>query len=244
MAFGRVNTGGGAGLNLKWVIAATPAGLPSTAQADTIGFITSITVRKVYPSNETITGLQEGDVVMKQFSPSNTRINVAKTGRFDLYLSGAYQYQNGSLVPIESYLYNGSVWNRIYILFYKNSTYLPIVGGFAAAGASTFTQESDNLKLYMNNTGGWVRGTSMIDLTDINTIWFYGGSSANVTAYLNVSKSTTDNTYGAQVTLPKLGNGWVAMDVSALTGTWYIRFGRGDVAISTTLRCYEWFGMQ
>lgn len=246
MATGIVNAGGGAKLNYSCVIAASYAALPSAPPENTIGLITTIPIGSggVIPTNEAITGMQEGDVILRQFAPSNTRINALKKGRLDLYLSGAYQMQSGTLNPIESYLFQDSVWKRIYILFYKNSQTLPIVGGFASAGASTFTQESDNLKLYMNNTGGWVRGTTMVELTDINTIWFYGGSSADVTAYFNVSKSTTDNTYGAQVVLPKLGNGWVAMDVSGLTGTWYIRFGRGDVAMSTTLRCYEWFGLQ
>lgn len=244
MPWGKINISGGARLNYTVVSAASVAALPSAPSENTVCLITSVSIGEVYPTNEALTGLQNGDVILRQFAPSNTRINALKKGRLDLYLSGAYQMQSSVLVPVESYLYQDSAWKRIYILFYKNSTYLPIVGGYARAGAATLTQESDNLKLSMANQGGFVYSVNQIDLTNINTIWFYGGSSANVIAYLNVSKSTTDNTYGAQVVLPKQGNAWVSLDVSALTGSYYLRFGRGDVALTTILRCYEWFGLQ
>ena len=236
--------GGGASLAFAWVNAATFGALPSSPPENTIGFISSIPVANTpYLSNEAISGLQEGDVVLKHGSYSNARINILKKGRVDLYPSGAYQYQSGILVPIEAYLYQDGAWKRIYVLFYENNTFPAVVGDFIVQGTGTLTKNADYMNYGLSNQSGHIRSVNMVDLTRINTIYFYGGGThATVAANMNVA-TTAAGASAASVNLPVASAwAWRTLATDGLSGDHYIRFGYGTSA-SLSIRCYIWFGL-
>lgn len=244
-------SGGGTQLAYSWVNAASYGALPGSPPAGTFGFITSITVGAVYPTNEDLTGLVEGDVVLRHGAHSNARINILKTGRLDLYPSGAYQYQSGLLVPIDSYLHDGSAWKRVYVLFYKNNTFPAIVGGNFAAhktssgGTLTLTKNADHMALAFSSARGWCTSVSPVDLTNMSSIGFFGsGSHLSVVTNFNIHTNYTDTSFTSSVSLPVNNqHNWVFMDVSARTGSFYLRFGITSTDASLTVRCYEWYGL-
>lgn len=240
---------GGAPLNLGWVNATSYANLPSGKPANTLGFITSITVPNVYFSNETLTGLTQGDVVVKQDIASTGRFNALYAGRLDIYPSGAYQYQSGILVAIDSYLYDGSAWKQNYVLFYENNTFPAIIGDFLAHKSSgtsaTLTKNAGNMTIALSAAQGWAYSQNVVNLTNLSKLWFYGsGSHLTTTTVVGLATTYSATANDAAANLPANSqDNWVSIDVSALNGNYYIRFGYFAATASLSVKCIKMFGV-
>lgn len=242
--------GEGSDLNLEWVTATSFANLPSGKPANTLGFITSIAIPNMPRfSNETESGLTQGDIVVKEDIASNAKFNILANGTLFIYPSGAYQYQSGILVPIDSYLYDGSAWKQIYVLFYENNTFPAIVGDFLAYKSSgtsaTLIKNALSAQISLSAAQGWAYSQNVVDLTNLSKIWFYGATShlTTLTAF-GVASTYTATSNAAQVGLPVNSQwNWVSLDVSALNGTYYLRFGKFDTTASLSVFCLKMFGV-
>ena len=135
-------------------------------------------------------------------------------------------------------IYNGRLW-----LYNRGA--ISLVGDFAAYGTgASITKNADHLLLTLSSATGWIYGTSPIDLTNIDILYFYG-STNHLTAAVNFAVHTnyTSTTNTGAVTIPNSGaDGLVALSVASLSGNYYVRFGRFGSAISATARCYEMYG--
>lgn len=240
---------GGDDLNFGWVNASAYANLPSGKPANTLGFITTITVPNVYFSNETLTGLTQGDVVVKQDIASNSRFNILNTGRLDMYPSGAYQYQSGILVAIDSYLFDGSAWKQNYVLFYENNTFPAIIGDFLAYKSSgtsaTLIKNALSAQISLSAAQGWAHSQNVVNLTNLSKLWFYGATSHLTTpTYFGVDATYSATSNARQIVLPVNSQwNWVYIDVSDLNGSYYLRFGKFDTTASLSVFCLKMFGV-
>jgi len=243
MPWGEFNLGG-TSLNYRVISAASYAALPSAPAENTIGLITSTAVKDVYVTNETVSGMVDGDVVIRHGSRSNTVLNILQSGRHDMYLSGAYQRQSGVLVSIESYLYTSGAWKRIYVLFYENNTFPAVVGDFVVQTAGSLTKAATYMDFQLSAQAGWARSQNLIDLTRINTLYFYGaGSHATVSPVVEASV-TAGGAAAAAASLPHANAyAWTALNVASLTGDHYIRFGYSATTVTFNTRCYVWYGL-
>lgn len=141
------------------------------------------------------------------------------------------------------FFHGGKIW------MYNHGT-ISLVGdwlAFKSTGTSVvLTKNADNLSLAINDAVGWAYGQNQIDLTDINTLYFYGASShGSALLYYGIVASNSGlNTNYTQVQIPLNGaSSLVSLDVSAVTGNYFIRFGRfGTTKTTTTVTCYEVYG--
>lgn len=244
-ASGRIirRSGGGTQLAYSWVNAASYGALPGSPPTDTIGFITSIPVVNVYPTNENPSGLGEGDVLLRQGNPSSVRINMLKTGRLDLYPSGAYQNQSGVLVPIDSYVYQAGAWKAIFASFYEPGSIPSAIADYLmhrfTGTSSTLTKGAGSITYAQTGTStrGWAYSRNKINITPLKTIRFYakvgtgGGTSGRVgvtpeygVISTSVYTSFNDATFAVRT-----------VDVSTLVGEYHIAFGIPETLLAQSV---------
>ena len=103
------------------------------------------------------------------------------------------------------------------------------------------------LTLTITDAVGWAYSKNEIDLTNIKTLYFYGSSSHDkALLYFGIVASDYKLTTNyAQVQIPLNGaSALVSLDVSAVTGNYFIRFGRfGETRTTTTVTCSEVYGV-
>ena len=103
------------------------------------------------------------------------------------------------------------------------------------------------LTLTIYDAVGWAYSKNEIDLTNIKTLYFYGSSSHDkALLYFGIVASDYALTTNyAQVQIPLNGaSALVSLDVSAVTGNYFIRFGRfGETRTTTTVTCSEVYGV-
>ena len=102
------------------------------------------------------------------------------------------------------------------------------------------------LTLTITNAVGWAYSKNEIDLTNIKTLYFYGSSShSDALLYFGISPDYALTTAYRQVQIPLNGaSALVSLDVSAVTGNYFIRFGRfGETRTTTTVTCSEVYGV-
>jgi len=103
------------------------------------------------------------------------------------------------------------------------------------------------LTLTIYDAVGWAYSKNEIDLTNIKTLYFYGSSShSDALLYFGIVASDYALTTNyAEVQIPLNGaSALVSLDVSAVTGNYFIRFGRfGETRTTTTVTCSEVYGV-
>lgn len=139
----------------------------------------------------------------------------------------------------------GKVW------LYKRGTIPTLVGDWlvrkSKGTGATLTKGASNLTLALNDAVGWAYGQNQIDLTSIDTLYFYGSCSNGTNEYFGIVASNYGlNVNYAQVQLPYNGaNALVSLDVSAVTGNYFIRFGRfGTTNATANVTCSDAYGVK
>ena len=160
-------------------------------------------------------------------------LNVLKKNTIQIFLASAYQYIGGAWVKKEFQVYSNGKWNSGRIVFHDSSADLTISGGYGmtamdGSNVSYIRVESDgSLRSYTRSGGDvWWFSNNAVDLTPYSTIsfTFFGRSTTGAYAHtcaLGIAKNR-GTSFASQVLTYESGTVTLTMDVSALTGKYYI----------------------
>lgn len=128
---------------------------------------------------------------------------------------------------------------------YRNNTFgLCSTFGYYKGGGTNVAIEknSDHMLLTITSAYGWAWSVEAIDLTAYKTLYFYGYHTGASTMRFDVrdvyTKTGSDGSYYANI--PAGSAGLVSFDVSALNGSYYVRFGNTiNAAATDSVYCYQ-----
>lgn len=234
---------GSAGVNFKIVGGTTQ---PTAAQENTIWVNTDTTISGWAFSASAPAEPVEGMVWLQTGTYSNVEFNALKKGDIRVYPLAAKQYVSGAWVEKSALSYqNGTwvAWLRREILYEPGNENIPVTGGWtytskgyssdaSTPGTPTITRGISSLTVQMPNaSGAIIHPANKIDLTEYSTIVFDGiitgatqyPSLCNLRVWSEFGKYSSDG-YSASVTIQKNVDGEVSLDVSELSGKFYIGF--------------------
>lgn len=138
-----------------------------------------------------------------------------------------------------------AVLSAIKYWIYRNNTFglCSTFNAYKSSGTNlTIAKNSDHMLVTVTSAVGWGYSNVTIDLTDYKTIYFYGYHTGASTMRFDVrdvyTKTGSDGSYYANI--PAGSAGLVSFDVSALNGSYYVRFGNTiNVAATDSVYCYQ-----
>lgn len=234
----------GAGVNFKVVGGVTQ---PTDPSENTIWVNTSVDISGwVFSASEPAEPV-EGLAWLETGAYSNVEFNALKKGDIRVYPLAAKQYVSGAWVEKSALSYqNGTwvAWLRREILYEPGNENIPVTGGWtytskgyasdaSAPGIPTITRGISSLTVQMPNvSGAIIHPANKIDLTEYSTIVF-DGIITGATGYASLCNlrvwsefgNYSSTGYSASVTIQKNVDGEVSLDVSELSGKFYIGFG-------------------
>ena len=234
----------GAGVNFKVVGGVTQ---PTDPSENTIWVNTSVDISGwVFSASEPAEPV-EGLAWLETGAYSNVEFNALKKGDIRVYPLAAKQYVSGAWVEKSALSYqNGTwvAWLRREILYEPGNENIPVTGGWtytskgyssdaSTPGTPTITRGISSLTVQMPNvSGAIIHPVNKIDLTEYSTVVF-DGIISGATAYASLCNLRVWSEFGnyssvgyyASVTIQKNVDGEVSLDVSELSGKFYIGFG-------------------
>lgn len=232
--FGRTNAGGG-GVSMNYkVVGGTSQ--PSNPDANTIWVksaneITSYRFSPVQPS-----GASEGMVWIKTGTSGSVILDIPKEATVRLYLTGCSQYISGAWVNVDAYIYQSSAWKQfgtaIIYLYNAGDKCTAVTGGWTSSGysyasrdvvAPVFGTSTMKVQCTQHTSAGQVAigGTAnKIDLTNVDKIVINITAVTNSAAFI-ISTSKAIPSSPTKTTAIS-ATGTVTVDVSSLTGSYYL----------------------
>lgn len=223
--------GGGAKINIKAY--AVVGNLPASDKEGAVAIITTTAIGTVYASNSTPSAPVSGDVWVLLGSDNLAEIDLGKNILVPARV--VYQYSGSVWIQLESYVYIGSVWVELTMFVYYYGTFYH-GGSFSRAsysgGNCYITLNAGNIQVHVNNDSdnyGRIDGytTSAIDLTDISAvkIKYMTPADARVANVMRLQVAAVrGSTPTAYVSLARSTNGTGTLDVSGLSGLYYIGY--------------------
>lgn len=231
------------GVNFKVVGGATQ---PATARENTIWVNTDTTISGWVFSATEPTEPAAGMVWLQTGTYSNVEFNALRKNGIQVYPLAAKQYIDSAWVEKTAYSYQGGSWVswlRREILYEPGNENNPVTGGWtytskgyssdaSIAGTPTITRGDTMLTAQMPNvSGAIIHPANKIDLTEYSTIVFDGiitgatayASLCNLRVWSEFGAYSSDG-YSASVTIQRNVDGEVSLDVSELSGKFYIGF--------------------
>lgn len=254
---GRTNAGGGGNvLNYKVVGGTTEPANPkkNTIWVGTEEKITSYVFSPTEPEAPV-----EGCVWVQIGLNGNAELNALKKNGIILYPTIAYQYNSGSWQRKTAQLWETDTWVDLEFSLYSHGNECAnITGGWSEKGTLTssypelaqFTKNVTSMRLAAEHkTFGWVVPEKMIDLTNYSTIRFNviscssathpnGGGTYDPKFFIKSVANFNPSYEGNVVNSSIVKTGFNRVDVSALTGLFYICFmclnyaGLGSVMVT------------
>ncbi|MEA5051771.1 MAG: hypothetical protein VB021_09935 [Oscillospiraceae bacterium] len=240
--------GGGAGLNFKLKAYATEAALLADSPADgTFGVVTATEISgyAFVAATSEITSPATGMVAITEGTASPASYNALKKNMLNVYPTACYQYSGSSWLAKTCYVRIAGAWASLRNWLYNNGVNNDaLIGGWTNQSKGTFTKNADNMFLYGANDAGAsiVHGTAL-DLTTASVLkvkfsntYTYSSSNCYCRMLVNstqISGQAAYSTGAAYVNIAdKTANtdAVASLNVSALTGTYYVHFG---IAAST-----------
>lgn len=264
MGYGFKHGGGGGsgGLNFKVVGGDSQ---PASASENTVWINTDAEITGwVFSPSEPETPA-EGMVWVQTGTASETSFNALKKNGIILCLTGAYQYIDGAFTPVEGALYDGEEWlsfsaAAVY-LYLAGDTCESVTGGYTAAALKntsttndtsvavpTVTYGDSSMVIQPGKTstagtyrGGIVRTSNKIDCSGYSTLTFEGTveglgvGTGKLCLWSEIGSYQQENL--AKYTELANGSDPITVDVSDLTGSYYIGFGLegSNVQITVTM---------
>lgn len=236
MAKGFKHGAGGPGLNFKVIGNPQPeTARENTVWVDTDHKITFWIFSAVRPETP-----QEGMVWFLTGKSSSAKFNTLRKNGVMVYPQSCEQYIDGQWVALSARVYLSGSWKSFSLYLYDNGDEcMDLTGGWNTKGNISSGIAKNQTNMYVNLTGepavaGYrIRYTSqMIDLTNISRLYINVGNLA-LGAYNNgffaVGKSIPNDhgsCHGYAAAVISIGNnGLLNLDVSQLTGEYYIWFG-------------------
>lgn len=127
---------------------------------------------------------------------------------------------------------------------YRNNVFgLCSTFGYYKGGGTNvaITKNSDHMLLTITSAYGWAYSLEQIDLTDYKTLYFYGYHTGASTMRFDVRANYISTTAASDFVNINGGGtpSLVSLDVSALNGSYYVRFGNTiDANATDTIYCY------
>lgn len=243
-----VSGGGGTALNFR-VVGGTEA--PANPAANCIWVNTDVDITGWVFSAEEPSPAEPGMVWIRIDTSSPVAFNALKKNGIMVYPMSAIQYVGGTWVSKPAKSYQGGWVDWILRLYNPGNEFEEVTGGFSKAyensvGTRTLTKNSDSLFLQTAGTssGGanfTVATENLIDLTSFSTLYariaftnskytrFYlaAGTSKNAGLSGDCAFYTSASTEGV-----------VELDISNLSGEYYVWVGLGGTQASNSGNCY------
>ena len=233
-----MNGGGGAALNFKVVGGTTK---PVSPSENTIWVNTSTTITDWVFSATQPTGAT-GRVWISTSTSSPAEFNALKKNAIQVYPISAKQYISGAWVEKTAQSYQNGAWvGWIIYLYNKGNQYTNLTGGWTAYGDNAnISFNNDHIYLSIiadsNETWGMAHTAKKIDITGINTLYFYIDERTSTDIIESSNASSKYSTVGISTSPDVRTNGWTAyqrvpsgtsgtlfaVDVSAYSGTYYV----------------------
>lgn len=235
--------GAGAGVNFKIVGGTTQ---PTDSRENTIWVNTDTAISSWVFSATEPTEPAAGMVWLQTGTYSNVEFNALKKGDIRVYPLAAKQYVSGAWVEKSALSYqdgNWVAWLRREILYEPGNENNPVTGGWtytskgysfdaSTPGTPTITRGISALTVQMPDvSGAIIHPANKIDLTEYSTIVFDGIVSGS-TAYASLCNFCVWSEFGtyanlnrsAFTTIQRNVDGEVSLDVSELSGEFYVGF--------------------
>lgn len=151
---------------------------------------------------------------------------------------------NSLLFLVSAILSKAKTW------IYRNNTFglCSTFNAYKSSGTNlTIAKNADHMLITVTSAVGWGYSAETINLTDYKTIYFYGYHTGESTMRFDVrdvyTKTGSDGSYYANI--PVGSAGLVSFDVSALNGSYYVRFGNTiNAATTDSVYCYQIYLMK
>lgn len=246
--------GGGSDLNFKVIAVTSESALPSTAAENTIAVITTAPITSYVFASSAPTSPTEGMVWFATGTASGVGFNAIKKNGLWVYPTGCQQYVSGAWIEKTAKTYQNGAWAAWQIktwLYNAGDECQSLTGGWAAkavgiqyypALAPTVTKNDGlaTVSLSITTTTEWKAGIyatdKQIDLTNYQTLTLNGrgeGTDEYCKAWLVALPSLTEWQSYPQVSILNTSMADISLDVSALSGSYYIAIGVAKSSNST-----------
>ena len=233
--------GGGASLNFK-VVGRTSA--PASPKENTIWVNTSTTITSWVFSATQPTG-STGRVWISVGASSPVAFNALKKNNITVYPLSAKQYVSGAWVDKEAKSYQNGAWVDWWsgVLYENGDEYENITGGWIGtpkkydsgcnAVEANITRGTTTITMKPNGDGSCIVHTAnKIDLTNYSKLVF-DGKVSGASSYASLANMRVWSDFGtyqtskaaATASLQYHSDGVVTLDISKLTGSYYVGFG-------------------
>lgn len=260
---GRTNTGG-ASLNLRIMGGNTQ---PVSPVENMVWLNTNVAIPHWYIQNDAPTDPAEGTVYITVMTSSNIVLQTLRNNGMKLYFGTAYQYQNGSWATLGGQVFQNGAWKDLQKFVYNagkyNENYATGMNASADILSTSVTNDTANGYVICST---WRAAVSQhghaffyfnkaIDLTDVKTVKITHSASGQntdgqtqVRGYkVVVNSNTSANAFdsptrgsGAYYWNPSVGAPATdSLDVTALTGNFYIGAAQYSYNGSTTIRIHS-----
>ena len=209
--------------------------------------ITSWTFSATEPENPV-----EGMVWILTGALSPVEFNAVKKNNIMVYPTSAYQYINGVWVSKDVKIYQNGWMDWTTYLYYEGNEYTAITGGFSKTfvnsyGTGTLKKNSDSLYLTSTGVSGsgnhiTVATANKIDLSNYSTLYarikFTNSKYTRCYLAAHTSNNVSPSSGDCELILSSSVDDVVSLDVSNLSGSYYIWVGLAGSQGSNSGNCY------
>lgn len=187
----------------------------------------------------------EGTVWISTGTSSTVEFNALKKNGIQVYPISAKQYISGAWANVTAKSYHGGAWKEwIQYIYNKGDQFTDITGGFTTIpksgtywdGSPQVSYNADHIAFSGSSGASYVSYTStvnMIDLTNIKTVVinvasFTGGDYTHGRIAATKTRDSQNSIHGNAAALKQFeitDTGEIELDVSSLSGDYYIAFG-------------------
>ena len=234
MGWGNGNLfGGGTSLNFK-VVGGTTA--PSNPKENTIWINTDVEITRKYFQAEQPEGMAEGEVWISTGTASQVAFNALKKDTIMVYPLKAKQMVSGTLVDVTAKSWQDGEWRPWSLYWFENGTLDSTIGYVRDTedGADEWwTVDNSGFKVEVpaDTYDSWIRSKNKVDVTNYITLYFVFASQTGGTATIGLTSKTNCSSFTAKKERTTTGAGTVSVDISNVTGSYYIGFRAEDTGI-------------
>lgn len=224
-----IPVGGSGGANLDITAYSAVGSLPASDDEGAMAVITSTALGDVYISADAPVSPSSGDVWV--WIGGQSPAPIALTDLLTIHPRACYQYNGSNWAALESYVYSDSAWVELSLIVYDYGAEILSAMTQRSFGGNqvstvTYTEQSGAVYILRTSTGDWgyrcYSTDQAIDLTDISTIRMTYTRTSGLTLRLYVSGTNSSYNATASVEGSSGSNLTVNLNVSALSGLYYI----------------------
>ena len=253
MAIGRTNVGGGGGLNFSVKAYASESSLPASASENTIAVITETAITGWVADVKEPESPTDGIVWIKVGTESEVPFNALRRNVIAIYPVSVLQYTNGEFANMNAFIYQNGAWvqfseivTELY-LYYSGEQYTGVTGGWKALDAYTLKETYINLTVAAQYAGRQAFTLSPVDMsgysklnvevTNWSKVCYLGINNTKPNDYVWNDPNFSNQTDCEAIT-EITANGTVSLDISSMSGSFYVWLGKPGQNTSNEEGCY------